>query len=125
MENWAVPFQESESYECPMGQQLEKLLRDESEMLLDSVDPLLQTFDSFLNLPVGELDEGAGFLELLVQIGSIIGMTPVEMHLKPLSDELEFMPESFGQNTGVPFGIGNFNSKGFSCSADDLLNLRE
>jgi hypothetical protein len=25
----------------------------------------------------------------------------------------------------VTFGIGNFNSKGFSCSADDLLNLRE
>jgi hypothetical protein len=25
----------------------------------------------------------------------------------------------------VTLGIGNFNSKGFSCSADDLLNLRE
>jgi len=108
-----------------MGQQLEELLRDESEMLLDSVDPLLQTFDAFLNLPVGELDERAGFPELLIQIGSIVGMTPVEMHLEPFGNQLEFVSNSFGQNTGVTFGIGNFNSKGFSCSADDLLNLRE
>jgi hypothetical protein len=66
-----------------------------------------------------------GFPELLVQIASIIGMTPVEMHLEPFGNQLEFVSKSFGQNTGVTFGIGNFNSKGFSCSADDLLNLRE
>jgi hypothetical protein len=52
-------------------------------------------------------------------------MPPVEMHLEPFGNQLEFVPKSFGQNTGVTFGIGNFNSKGFSCSADDLLNLRE
>ena len=108
-----------------MGQQLEDLLGDESEMLLDSVDPLLQTFDAFLNLAVGELDEGAGFSELLVQIDSIIGMSPVKMHLEPFGNQLEFVSKSFGENTGVTFGIGNFNSKGFSCSANDLLNLRE
>lgn len=108
-----------------MGQQLEDLLGDESEMLLDSVDPLLQTFDAFLNLAVGKLDERAGFAELLVQMCSIIGMAPVEMHLESFGNQLEFVSKSFGQNTGVTFGIGNFNSKGFSCSADDLLNLRE
>ena len=108
-----------------MGQQLEDLLRDESEMLFDSVDPLLQTFDAFLNLPVGKLDERAGFPELLIQIGPIVGMTSIEMHLKPFGNQLEFVSKSFGQNTGVTFGIGNFNSKGFSCSADDLLNLRK
>ena len=106
-----------------MGQQLEDLLRDESEMLLDSVDPLLQTFDAFLNLPVGELDKRAGFPELLIQISPIVGMTPVEMHLEPFGNKLQFMSEALGQNTGVTFGIGNFNSKGFSCSADNLLNL--
>jgi len=26
-------------------------------------------------------------------------MTPVEMHLEPFGDELELMPEAFGQNT--------------------------
>ena len=108
-----------------MGQQLEDLLGDESEMLLDSVDPLLQTFDAFLNLAVGKLDERAGFAELLVQMCSIVGMAPVEMHLESFGNQLEFVSKSFGQNTGVTFGIGNFNSKGFSCSADDLLNLRE
>ena len=108
-----------------MGQQLEDLLRDESEMLLDSVDPLLQTFDAFLNLPVGELDERAGFSELLVQMCSIVGVAPVEMHLEPFGNQLEFVSKSFGQKTGVTLGIGNFNSKGFSRSADDLLNLRE
>jgi len=108
-----------------MGQQLEDLLGDESEMLLDSVDPLLQTFDAFLNLAVGKLDERAGFAELLVQMCSIIGMAPVEMHLESFGNQLEFVSKSFGQNAGVTFGIGNFNSKGFSCSADDLLNLRE
>jgi hypothetical protein len=108
-----------------MGQQLDELLRDESEMLLDSVDPLLQTFDAFLNLPVGELDERAGFPELLMQMGPIVGMKPVEMHLEPFGNQLEFVSKAFGQNTGVTFGIGNFNSKSFSCSADDLLNLLE
>ena len=94
-------------------------------MLLDGKDPLLQTLDAFLNLPVGELDERAGFSELLVQMRSIIGMTPVEMHLKPFGNQLEVVSKSFSQDAGVPFGIGNFNSKGFSCSADDLLNLRK
>ena len=94
-------------------------------MLLDAADPILQTLDAFLNLPVGELDERAGFPELLIQIGSIVGMTPVEMHLEPFGNQLEFVSKSFGQNTGVTFGIGNFNSNSFSCSADDLLNLRE
>jgi hypothetical protein len=94
-------------------------------MLLDGANSLLQTPDSFLNLAVEELDERAGFPELLVQIRSIIGMTPVEMHLEPFGNQLEFVSKSFGQNTGVTFGIGNFNSKGFSCSTDDLLNLRE
>ena len=94
-------------------------------MLLNGTDPLLQTFDAFLNLSVRKLDKCAGFPELLVQIGSIIGMTPVEMHLKSFGDELELMPESFGQNTGMSLGIGNLNSKSFSGSADDLLNLRE
>jgi len=94
-------------------------------MLLDGANSLLQTFDTFLNLAVRKLDERAGFSELLVQIGSIVGMAPVEMHLEPFGNQLEFVSKSFGQNTGVTFGIGNFNSKGFSCSADDLLNLRE
>jgi len=61
----------------------------------------------------------AGFPELLVQIGSIIGMTPVEMHLKSFGDELELMPESFGQNAGMSLDIGNLNSKSFSGSADE------
>jgi hypothetical protein len=54
-------------------------------MLLDGANSLFQTLDSFLNLTIRKLDERAGFPKLLVQIGSIIGMTPVEMH-----------PESFG-----------------------------
>ncbi len=52
-------------------------------------------------------------------------MTPVEMHLESFSNQLEFVSKFFGQYTDVTFGIGNFNSKGFSCSADDLLNLRQ
>ena len=94
-------------------------------MLLDGANSLFQTFDAFLNLAVGELDERAGFPELLIQIGSIVGMTPVKMHLEPFGNQLEFVSKSFGQNTGMSLGIGNFNSKGFSCSADDLLNLCE
>ena len=108
-----------------MGQQLEELLRDESEMSLDSMDPLLQTFDAFLNLAVRKLDERTGFSELLVQMCSIVGMAPVEMHLESFGNQLEFVSKSFSQDTGMPFGIGNFDSKSFSCSADDLLNLRE
>ncbi len=58
-------------------------------------------------------------------------MTPFEMHLEPFGHELKFMPEPFGQHTGVALGIGNFSAKGtgkicpkgFSSGADNLLNL--
>ena len=50
-------------------------------------------------------------------------MTPAEMHLEPFSNELKSMPESFGQNTGVPFGIDDFSPKSFGSRTDDLLNL--
>lgn len=66
-----------------------------------------------------------GFPELLVQIRSIVGMTPIEMHLESSGDELELMPESFGQNTGVTLGVDYFAPKGFGSSVDDLLNLRQ
>lgn len=110
-------------------------------MLLDGADPLFQAFNSFLNLAIRELDKRAGFSELFIQIGSIISMTPVEMQLESFGHELEFMPESFGQDTGMPLGIGNFDPKGFSRNvsvpfdvgdlcpkgfsrgSDDLLNL--
>ena len=100
-------------------------------MLLNTTDPLFQTLDAFLNLAVRELNERSGFLKLFIQIRSIIGMTPVEMHLEPFGHELEFMPEPFGQHTGVSLGIGNFSAKGpgqicpkgFSSGADNLLNL--
>jgi hypothetical protein len=64
-------------------------------VLLDGADPLLQAFNPFLNLAIGELDEragvsDAGFSELIFKIGSIVGMTPVERQL-----------ESFGHYTGV------------------------
>ena len=94
-------------------------------MLLDGADSLIQTFDAFLNLAVRKLDECAGFSELLVQMCSIVGMAPVEMHLESFRNQLEFVSKSFGQDTGMPFGIGNFDSNGFSCSTDDLLNLRK
>jgi hypothetical protein len=94
-------------------------------MLLDGADPLLQAFDAFLNLAIRELDERAGFSELLVQIGSIVRMASVEVHLEAFSNKLEFVPKAFSQNTGMPLGFGNFNSKSFSGSADNLPNLRQ
>ena len=92
-------------------------------MLLDGANSLFQTLDPFLNLTIRKLDERAGFPELLVQIRSIIGMTPVEMHLKPLSNQLEFLSKSFSQDAGMPFGIDDFCPKDFSSGSDDLLNL--
>ena len=67
--------------------------------------------------------EQPGFPELLVQIRSIIGMAQVEMHLEPFGDELELMPESFGQNTGMTLGVDYFDPKSFGSNVDDLLNL--
>ncbi len=72
-----------------------------------------------------KLAERAGFPELLVQIRPIIGMTPVEIHLKPFGNQPEFVSKSFNQDAGVPFGIDDFSPKGFYSSVDDLLNLRQ
>jgi hypothetical protein len=44
-------------------------------------------------------------------------MTPVEMHLEPFGDELELLPEAFGQNTGVTPGVDYFDQKSFDSSA--------
>ena len=52
-------------------------------------------------------------------------MTPAEMHLEPFGGELELMPESFGQNTGVTLVVDYFDPKSFCSSIDDLLNLRQ
>lgn len=101
-------------------------LRGKPEMLLNATNPLFQTLDAFLNLAVRELNERSGFLKLFIQIRSIIGMTPVEIHLEPSGHELKFIPEPFGQHTGVSLGIGNFSAKGpgqicpkgFSSGAD-------
>ena len=54
---------------------------------------------------------------------SIVCMTPIEMHLKSLGDELKFMSESFTKNTCVSFAISNLSTKGFSGSTNNLLNL--
>ncbi len=92
-------------------------------MLLDGADPLFQPLDSLLDLPVRELDERAGFPELFIQIGSIVGVPPVEMHLEAFGNKLEFMPKPFGQNTGMSLRIGNVCPKCFGRRADDLLEL--
>lgn len=60
-------------------------LYGETEMLLYGTDPLFQPFDSFLRLTVRELNERTSFPELIIQILTIIGMTPIEMHLEPFS----------------------------------------
>ena len=64
---------------------------------------------------------------------TVIGMTPIKVHLEPFRHKLKLMPEPFGQHTGVSLGIGNFSAKGtgkicpkgFSSGADNLLNLRK
>lgn len=94
-------------------------------MLLDGANPLFEPFDPFLNLAVRKLDERTSFPELLVKMRSIICMTPIKMHLKSLGDELKFMPKSFSKDTRVSFAVNNLSPKGFSGSANDLLNLRE
>jgi hypothetical protein len=85
-------------------------------MLLDGADPLFQSLDSLLNLTIRELDERTGFSELFVQIGSIVGMTPVEMQLKSFGHELDLMPKSLNENAGVPSDLDDFRPKGFSSN---------
>ena len=67
----------------------------------------------------------SGFPELLVQMRSIVGMTPVEMHLKSFCYHLEFMLNSIGQNGGASFDRDDFSPKGLSSCTDNLLNFRQ
>lgn len=112
-------------------------------MSLDGADPLFEALDSFLNLAIGELNKRTGFPELFIQMGSILGMAPVEVHLKSFGNQLKFMPKSFGENASMPFGfddfflkgfsrhvsvsfdVGDLYPNGFSRGSDDLLNLRQ
>jgi hypothetical protein len=79
-----------------LSQKFGELLRGQAEVLLDGANPLFETLDSILNLTVRQLDERTGFPELLIQVHSIFGMAPVEVHLKSLGNELKFVPEFFG-----------------------------
>jgi hypothetical protein len=54
---------------------------------------------------------------------SIVGMASVKMYLEPFGNEPKFMPESFGQNVGMPPGLGNVHPKRFDSPTDDLPNL--
>jgi hypothetical protein len=67
----------------------------------------------------------ADFSELLVQIRSIINITPVEVHLKPFGNKLNLVPKLLGQNTRVVLGVGYFAPKSFGSSDDDLLSFRQ
>jgi hypothetical protein len=60
------------------------------------------------------LDERACFSKLLFKKGSILGMTPVKMHLKSFGNKLEFVTEPFRQNASVPFGVRELSPKGVS-----------
>ena len=62
---------------------------------------------------------------MLFQISSIIGLSPIKMQLELFGDALKFMPEFFGQNTGMPSGLGNVCPKRFGSRTDDLLNLHQ
>ncbi len=65
------------------------------EVLLDRTDSLFRAFDTFLNLAVRDSDERAGFSELFIQMGSIISVAPLEMHLKSFRNNLKIVPEPF------------------------------
>lgn len=52
-------------------------------------------------------------------------MTPIELQLKSLGNELEFMPESFRQNASVPFGVCEFSPQGVGRCSNELLDLCE
>lgn len=58
------------------------------------------------------MNECTCFPELLFKEGLIFGMTPVEMHLKPFGNKLEFVTEPFRQNTSMPFGVREFCPNG-------------
>jgi hypothetical protein len=51
---------------------------------------------------------------LLFKKGSILGMTPVKMHLESFGNKLEFVTEPFRQNASVPFGVRELSPKGVS-----------
>ena len=57
-------------------------------MLLYDTDTLFEPYHSFLQLTVGQLNECAGFSELIVQILSIISVTPIKVYLESFSHEL-------------------------------------
>ena len=110
-------------------------------MLLDGAYPLFQPLDSFLYLTVGELDECTSFPELIIHMLTVIGMTPIEVHLESFRHKLKFMPESFSKdacvasristirpkrfrhNVSVPLDPSNICPKGFSGSFGELSDL--
>ncbi|HJT20035.1 MAG TPA: hypothetical protein VJ746_06170 [Nitrospira sp.] len=78
---------------------------------------LLETFNSFLDLTVGKLDQGSCFSELFVQMGTFLSMTPAQMHFKSFGEQLNLMPKFFIEDTRVPPRIRDITPKRFS---DDL-----
>ncbi len=92
-------------------------------MLLYGADPLFQPLDSFLYLTVGELDERTGFPELIIHMLTVIGMTPIKVHLEAFSHKLKFMPESFSKDTCVAFRIGDIRPKRFRDNVSMPLDL--
>lgn len=94
-------------------------------MLFYGPDTLLQPLYRILNLAIGDVDERACFSELFLKEGSILGMAPVEMHLKSFGNKVRFVREPLLQNTSMPFGVREISSKRVGRCSDELLDLRE
>lgn len=74
-------------------------------MLFDGADALLQPLDSFVELAVRKVDQRTRFLKLFVEIGAIVRMTPLNVHLETFGDELEFVAEPFHQHAAMSLGL--------------------
>lgn len=74
---------------------------------------LFEPFNSFLYLAMRKLDEGARLPELFVKMGSLLIMTPAQMHLKPFGDQLKVMSEIFCENTRVASRISDVRPQRF------------
>jgi hypothetical protein len=71
------------------------------------------------------LDERTSFPELIIHMLTVIGMTPIEVHLEAFRHKLKFMPESFSKDACVALHIGDIRPKRFRHNVSVPLDLSD
>jgi ABC-type transporter Mla subunit MlaD len=83
------------------GLRVRQRLVCEPEVLLDPANPALESLDALLKLIELEAEERPRLAELLIEVRAILGVAPLRVELRTLSEQLNVASQVFDEDASV------------------------